>query len=134
MCEEIQRSSHRHSNSTRDLSVLDSAEVFVLIDNVSDGLSSVPDGVSNEMDNIMEAGAECFSGESLCFACFGISLVVTSPIKDQTHTLLFDAGPNGTALDHNVPRLGVGMGAIKAVVLSHGHTDPASGLPTAIKL
>ena len=74
-------SSRRRSNSTPELSVLDSAEVFVLIDNVSDGLSSVPDGVSNEMDNIMEAGAECFSGESLCFACFGISLVVTGQLR-----------------------------------------------------
>ena len=62
-------------NTAPELAALDGAEVFVLVDNVSDGLSSVPDGVTNEMDNIMEAGAEYFSGDSLCFACFGISLV-----------------------------------------------------------
>ena len=50
-------------NSSPELVALDSAEVFVLIDNVSDGLSSVPDGVTNEMDNIMEAGAKSFSGK-----------------------------------------------------------------------
>ena len=121
-------------NELPDLAVLDSADIFVLIDNVSDGLSSVPEGVTNEMDNIMEAGAESFSGESLCFACFGISLVVTGQIDGRARTVLFDAGPNGEALEHNVPRLGVDMGAIEAVVLSHGHTDHASGLPSAINL
>ncbi len=121
-------------NAAPDLAALDSASVFVLIDNVSDGLSSVPDGVTNEMDSIREAGAESFSGESFCFACFGISLVVTGQIGDRMRTVLFDAGPNGIAVEHNVPRLGVDMGAVEAVVLSHGHTDHASGLPAAIKL
>ena len=122
------------SNSAPDLAVLDDADVFVLIDNVSDGLSSVPDGVTNELDNIMEAGAESFSGESLCFACFGISLVVTGQIGGRKRVILFDGGPNGIAIEHNVPRLGIDMGVIDAVVLSHGHTDHASGLPAAIKL
>ena len=124
----------RLSNATPDIAVLDGAEVFVLVDNVSDGLSSVPDGVTNEMDNIMEAGAEYFSGESLCFACFGISLILTAKIDDQVRTVLFDGGPNGIAVEHNVPLLGIDMGVIEAAVLSHGHTDHASGLPTAIKL
>lgn len=121
-------------NTAPELAALDGAEVFVLIDNVSDGLSSVPDGVTNEMDNIMEAGTECFSGDSLCFACFGISLVLTAKRGDQLHTVLFDGGPNGIAVEHNVPLLGINMGVIDAVVLSHGHTDHANGLPAAIKL
>ena len=49
-------------------------------------------------------------------------------------TVLFDAGPNGIAIEHNVSNLGIDMGVIEAVVLSHGHTDHASGLPTAIKM
>ncbi len=52
-------------NTAPDLAVLDSANVFVLVDNVSDGLSSVPDGVTNEMHNLKEAGAESFSGDGL---------------------------------------------------------------------
>jgi 7,8-dihydropterin-6-yl-methyl-4-(beta-D-ribofuranosyl)aminobenzene 5'-phosphate synthase len=121
-------------NAAPDLAVLDSATVFVLVDNVSDGLSSVPDGVTNEMDNLMEAGAKSFSGEGFCFACFGISLVLTAKIEDQEHTVLFDGGPNGTAVEHNVPRLGIDMGSIEAVVLSHGHIDHAGGLPAAVSL
>ena len=122
------------SNSPPELAVLDSAEVFVLVDNVSDGLSSVPEGVTNEMDNITEACGPHFSGEHLCFACFGISLVLTARLGDSTRTVLFDGGPNGTAVEHNVPLLGIDMGAIEAAVLSHGHTDHAGGLPAAIRL
>ncbi len=121
-------------NESPDLAVLDSADVFVLVDNVNDGLSSVPEGVTNEMDNLMEAGAEIFSGDGLCFACFGISLVVTGRIEDRVRTVLFDGGPTGLALEHNAPRLGIDMGVIEAVVLSHGHIDHAGGLPTAIRL
>jgi len=121
-------------NTAPDLAALDSASVFVLIDNVSDGLSSVPDGVTNEMDNLMKAGAESFSGDGLCFACFGISLVVTAQIEDRVRTVLFDGGPTGLAVEHNAPRLGLDMSVIEAVVLSHGHIDHAGGLPAAIKL
>ncbi len=121
-------------NTPPDLAVLDGAEVFVLVDNVSDGLSSVPESVTNEMDNIMEAGWDSFAGEHLCFACFGISLMLTAKIDGQTRTVLFDGGPNGLAVEHNVPLLGIDMGVIEAVVLSHGHPDHANGLPAAIKL
>src|SRR5262245_25308385 len=126
--------SHYLPNEPPGLEVLDGADVFVLIDNVSDGLSSVPDGVFNEMDNLMEAGAKSFSGDGLCFACFGISLVVTGRVGDRVHGVLFDGGPSGLALEHNAPLLGIDMGAIDTVVLSHGHIDHAGGLPTAVRM
>ena len=122
------------TNSPPDLAQLDGADVLVLVDNVSDGLSSVPEGVTNEMDNIMEAGVPCFSGDHLCFACFGISLVIKAKVNGESHCVLFDGGPNGTAVEHNVPLLGFNMGEVDAVALSHGHTDHANGLPAAIRL
>ena len=120
-------------NEPPQLAVLDSADVFVLVDNVSDGLSSVPEGVSAEVENLMEAGAEEFSGDGLCFACWGISLVVTARIGERIRTMLFDGGPAADAVDHNAPRLGIDMGRIEAVALSHGHIDHAGGLPAAIR-
>ena len=121
-------------NVPPELAVLDGAEVFVLVDNVSDALSSVPDGVTSEFDILMEAGADSFSGEGFCFACFGISLMVTGRIGDQQRSALFDGGPTGLAVEYNVPRLGIDMSVIEAVVLSHGHIDHAGGLPAALGL
>jgi 7,8-dihydropterin-6-yl-methyl-4-(beta-D-ribofuranosyl)aminobenzene 5'-phosphate synthase len=112
---------------------LDGAEVCVLIDNVSDGLSTLPDGVTDEVTNLRAAGAEAFTGDGLCIACWGLSLVVTGRVGDRQHSILFDAGPAGFAIDHNTPRLGIPMGDIEAVVLSHGHIDHAGGITAALK-
>jgi 7,8-dihydropterin-6-yl-methyl-4-(beta-D-ribofuranosyl)aminobenzene 5'-phosphate synthase len=130
----VELSARQLRNEAPELAVLEGAEVFVLVDNVSDALSSVPDGVTSEFENLMEAGAESFSGDGFCFACFGISLMVTGRIGDQVRTILFDGGPTGLAVEHNAPRLGIDMATIEAVVLSHGHIDHAGGLPAALDL
>ena len=53
------------------LESLDAAQVMVLVDNVSDGISSLPDGVTGEVPNLLKAGAESFAGDGLCCACWG---------------------------------------------------------------
>jgi metal-dependent hydrolase (beta-lactamase superfamily II) len=65
------------------LQPLDRVEITVLMDNVTDSLSSVPDNVTQEWDML---------------------------------------------------RLGIPMGDIDAVVLSHGHWDHGGGLPKAFEL
>jgi 7,8-dihydropterin-6-yl-methyl-4-(beta-D-ribofuranosyl)aminobenzene 5'-phosphate synthase len=50
------------SNCATGLKELDSSDVFVLIDNVSDGMSSVPEGVTSEVPNLVKAGATAFTG------------------------------------------------------------------------
>ncbi len=115
------------------LAMLDAAEVYVLVDNVSDIASSVPVGVTDEIPILLRAGAKEFAGENLCCACWGLSLVVTGRTGDRAHTLLFDAGPETYAIERNAPRLGIDLGRVEAVVLSHGHTDHAGGLLAALE-
>ncbi len=122
------------SNIASRLESLDRCEIFDLIDNVSDALSSVPEGVTSEFKNLIKAGATSFTGEGPCCACFGLSLVITAIKGSKHHCMLFDAGPASYGIDGNAPRLGIDMGAIDAAVLSHGHIDHAGGLPAALRL
>ncbi len=122
------------SNEPIALEALDSADVFVLIDNVSDGMSSVPEGVTGEVPNLVKAGAKAFTGDGLCCACWGLSFVLTARVGQRSHCLLFDAGPASYAVEGNAPRLGIDMGAIESAALSHGHIDHAGGFPAALKM
>lgn len=116
------------------LEPIDRLEFQVLIDNVTDSLSTVPPNVTLEWPALMRAGMRQMSGNSLCCANHGLGVVVTAYRGTKKHTVLFDAGPVGFAVDYNGTRLGIEFGNIDAVVLSHGHWDHAGGLPMALDL
>lgn len=117
-----------------NLKPLDSCEVLVLVDNVSDILSTVPDHVTPEIPNVLKAGAKELSGKCLCCAQWGLSLIVTGRTEGQQRTLLFDSGPDGYGVDRNGDRLGVRFEEIDAAVFSHGHWDHVGGMTTALRL
>jgi len=113
---------------------LDTCEVLVLVDNVSDILSTVPDGVVPEVPNVVKAGASELSGKCLCCAQWGLSLIIKTSDGDQDQTLLFDSGPEGYGVKRNGDRLGVKFEDIDAAVFSHGHWDHVGGMLTALEL
>ena len=51
----------------------------------------------------------------------------TRHLDPEQHTVLFDAGPEGYAVERNGTLLGVSFGTIESVVLSHGYWDHAGG-------
>lgn len=112
---------------------VDELEVHVLVDNVTDSLSTVPHDVTNEWNHLRRGGDFELSGEALCCAAFGLSLVITARTSDVCHTLLFDAGPEAYSFTRNGERLGIDFGNIGAVVLSHGHWDHAGGMLAAVR-
>lgn len=113
---------------------VDSCEVLVLVDNVSDLLSSVPGNVVPEIVNVFRAGATELSGRCLCCAQWGLSLLVTTRLGETTHCVLFDSGPEGEGLKRNIYRLGVKPERIEAAVFSHGHWDHVGGMLAALQL
>lgn len=117
-----------------ELRAVDALRVDVLVDNVLDILSSVPDSVTPELPNLVKAGATELSSSCLCCAAWGLSLVITTRIGDSSESMLFDAGPEAYALQRNGTRLGFDFGSIDCVVLSHGHFDHAGGMPKALEL
>jgi 7,8-dihydropterin-6-yl-methyl-4-(beta-D-ribofuranosyl)aminobenzene 5'-phosphate synthase len=113
---------------------VDRIEITILVDNVTDTLSSTPSFVTREWVRLQRMGMKRSSGAAICCANHGLALVITVTEGNETRSILFDGGPVDYAVERNGPRLGVDFGAIEAVVLSHGHWDHAGGLPKAIEM
>lgn len=114
---------------------VDRIEVSVLMDNVTDSLSTNPPNVTGEWSRLLTGGRlRKISGENICCANHGLSLLVTAVRDGEKKTLLLDAGPEGQGFRRNVAILGVDLGSVDVIVLSHGHWDHAGGLLAAVEL
>lgn len=117
-----------------DVLTVDRLEVLVVVDNATDSLSSNPKNVIPEWTGLLTGGRmRVVSGESICCAHHGLSLLISAHVADERRTLLFDAGPEGATFLRNARILGIDFGAVDAVVLSHGHWDHAGGLVAAVE-
>jgi 7,8-dihydropterin-6-yl-methyl-4-(beta-D-ribofuranosyl)aminobenzene 5'-phosphate synthase len=113
------------------LEPVDEVVVTMLMDNSYDGLmADLGPGRRARLDRLPTITAPQFE-ERLTYpgllAEHGFSALVTVRRGGTSHTLLFDTGiaPDGLAI--NAERLGVDVGTIEAVVLSHGHLDHSGG-------
>ncbi|GMU73344.1 MAG: dihydropteroate synthase [Burkholderiales bacterium] len=113
---------------------VDRLEVLVLVDNVTDSLSTGTSVVTTEWAGLSAAGRlPVLSGSCTCCAHHGLSLLITARVGSAAHTVLFDTGPEAATFLRNAEILGVDFAAIDAVVLSHGHWDHGGGLVAAIE-
>jgi 7,8-dihydropterin-6-yl-methyl-4-(beta-D-ribofuranosyl)aminobenzene 5'-phosphate synthase len=104
-----------------DLRPLDTLEVLVLVDNVSDALLASTE-VARRPRPLLDPAPDHLLAEH------GYSLLFTLERDGQCQSILYDAGwSRGTAL-HNLDVLGVDVGDLRAIVLSHGHGDHHGGL------
>lgn len=116
------------------VSTVDRLEVLVLVDNITDSLSTNPANVTAEWSGLLSGGRlRLMSGRNICCAHHGLSLLLTAHIGSEMRTLLFDAGPEGAGFLRNTQILGVDFAQVDSVVLSHGHWDHAGGLVDAIE-
>jgi len=97
-----------NANALRSIDVLN---VHVLVDNVTDSLSTIPPGVMHEWGHLRASGNLVLSGEALCCAAFGLSLVITARLGNAHHVLLFDAGAEAYAIGRNGDRLKIAFAA-----------------------
>ncbi len=114
------------------LAQLDALSVDVITDNVSDTYVSKTLFAVSEFTNVVNAGAQVVSGETLLVANLGYGLLLRSKIDGVEHTLLFDAGPEGAIFLRNCRNLALDLGAVEAIAVSHGHWDHMGALPEAI--
>jgi 7,8-dihydropterin-6-yl-methyl-4-(beta-D-ribofuranosyl)aminobenzene 5'-phosphate synthase len=109
---------------------VDEVAVTTMVDNTFDALLVSAGGVSRPSAGAGRVAAEQFTdGETVAGlrAEHGFSALVTVRSGDTSTTLLFDTGASPDALAVNAGRLGIDVGSLQGVVLSHGHFDHAGG-------
>ena len=120
----------------RDLAAVDRLQVDVVVDNVTDSLSSVPSFVETEFAGLTRRRKDSWvlGGSCLCCAAHGLSCLIRVESGGSSRTLLFDSGPEDHTFEQNVSRLGLDLGPVEAIVLSHGHWDHAGAMLRALQL
>src|ERR671922_44097 len=120
------------SDPASALKPLDSLVVDVITDDVSDTYVSKTLFAVSEFSNVVLAGAKVISGEALLCANLGLGLRLVSQAENVRHTLLFDTGPEGAIYLRNCRNLGIRLGEVASIAVSHGHWDHMAALPDAV--
>ncbi|MFW6147411.1 MAG: MBL fold metallo-hydrolase [Thermodesulfobacteriota bacterium] len=106
-----------------ELQEVDALEVTTLMDNYIDvnlrnapGVRRPPLAISGKIP------ADTMLAEH------GLSLLVGATLDEKTRYILFDCGYSKIGLPHNVKIMGIDLGQLEAIVLSHGHMDHTGAL------
>jgi 7,8-dihydropterin-6-yl-methyl-4-(beta-D-ribofuranosyl)aminobenzene 5'-phosphate synthase len=122
---------------------LDELELLVVVDNETDTLSSVDEGVPQVPEIIHLAartppsrkheGHACKQVfDQLCCACHGLSVLATGRREGRSHRILFDVGPYPDLWLANARRLAIDLSTIECIFLSHWHFDHSGGFPEVV--
>jgi 7,8-dihydropterin-6-yl-methyl-4-(beta-D-ribofuranosyl)aminobenzene 5'-phosphate synthase len=116
---------------------VDEVTVTTMVDNTVDALLASASGVTRPPRGVGRVAARQFDdGGTMAGlrAEHGFSALVTVRIGSTSAAMLFDAGASPDALAVNAERLGVDVGGLQGVVLSHGHFDHTGGLDGLARL
>ncbi|MEE8436519.1 MAG: MBL fold metallo-hydrolase [bacterium] len=122
---------------------LDELRILIVVDNETDTLSSIDEGVPQVPEIAGHVGRVKSLPEfpqheikpvfdHLCCACHGFSALVTARQGEREHTVLFDVGPYPDIWLQNAKRLAVDLSRIERLFLSHWHWDHSGGIPEVV--
>jgi len=131
------------SSLPKGVTQLDELEILVVVDNETDTLSSIDEGVPQIPEVAHRAartppsrthqGHECKEVfDQLCCACHGFSVLITGRKDGRQHRMLFDVGPYADLWLDNARRLAIDLATIEQVFLSHWHFDHSGAFPKVI--
>ena len=119
-----------------DLKEASKLEIVSLMDNSVDFLSS---NSRKEVQSLRQWTKEKYGTEwarahtELPFAEHGFSMLVRVFQNKEACTILFDTGVSSNGVIINAKRMGIDLGEVSYVVLSHGHYDHFGGLQAIVK-
>ena len=129
--------------SRPDVRSLDELRLLVVVDNETDTLSSIADGVPQlpevaahlsrvPTSRTHEGHPGKVVFDRLCCAGHGLSVLATGKRGQDERTMLFDVGPYADLWLANAARLGIDLAKIELVFLSHWHWDHSGALPAVV--
>jgi 7,8-dihydropterin-6-yl-methyl-4-(beta-D-ribofuranosyl)aminobenzene 5'-phosphate synthase len=126
-----------------EVTSLDELRLLVVVDNLTDTLSSVADGIPQSPEVLQHLprvpvtrthdghpGKVVF--DRFCWAGHGLSVLATGRRADTERTMLLDVGPNADLWLGNAARLGIDLTNIELIFLSHWHFDHSGALPGVV--
>ncbi|MFD5661362.1 MBL fold metallo-hydrolase [Streptomyces hirsutus] len=116
---------------------VDEVRVTTMVDNTFDALLASAEGVTRASMGAGRTAARQFAGGETVAglrAEHGFSALVTVQSGNASSALLFDTGASPDGLAVNAERLGIDVGGLQGVVLSHGHFDHAGGFDGLARL
>lgn len=119
------------------LKEVDDVEITSLSDNTVDFLSTIK---RKEVHQVREWVKNRMGEEwakthfQLPFAEHGYSMLIKVFSKGSFHTILFDTGVSREGIVTNARRMGLNLGELECIVLSHGHYDHFGGLLGVLKV
>ncbi|KIO25909.1 hypothetical protein M407DRAFT_75106 [Tulasnella calospora MUT 4182] len=125
------------------LKAVDKVEITFLVDNSVERMTRLPPGFLHEVHSHLfhpsapvdeETGCKILDLENYCCGAHGFSVLIKTKIGDETHTTLFDTGPESKSIARNIASLNVDTSPIETVVLSHWHADHSGGILELLRI
>lgn len=121
---------------------VDSLHVEIIVDNNLEWMTEVPPPFMLEaraqltrqppIDTEL-TGLPILDLENYCCGAHGLSFLITTTHNGETHSILFDAGPDTKSIARNLKALKTDTSSIERIVLSHWHADHSGGITTALQ-